>query len=213
MTIEARFLSLETVKQGLNLSEIKTLQRAEVNAQKKKFANSLKLSQLVCNAVEWLNSEEGKALMTEEGLSWSTEEMGLKVFGWQKSFTYKMIKAGKLDNEVVETFEQKCTEAEAEGKQPNRSIEGLLKFAKSSAENSEASGESDGEESGEEAEGEAEIEVRIPTVLTFTYKSPNTNISVRVDAEGTMKTTNTNEEIKDAINVLLAQVLLTETNL
>jgi len=87
-----------------------------------------------------------------------------------------------------------------------------LKFAKASNE-TEASGESDGEESGE-AEGEAEIEVRIPTILTFTYKSPNgKNVSVRIDAEGNLTTTNEASEIKEAVNVLLGAVLLTDTNL
>lgn len=212
LTIEERFLSLPQVKQGLNLAEIKTAQRQLTNAQKKKFTQTLSLSKLVVNAVEWLNSEEGKAVMSEEGLNWNTEQFGAKVFGWQKSFTYKMIKAGKLEDEVVETFETKCKEAEAEGKSPNRSLEGLLKFAKASTE-AEASGESDGEEIGE-AEGEAEVEVRIPTILTFTYKSPNgKNVSVRIDAEGNLTTTNEASEIKEAVNVLLGAVLLTDTNL
>ena len=193
------------MKQGLNLAEIKTAQRQLTNAQKKKFTQTISLSKLVVSAVDWLNSEEGKAVMSEEGLNWNTEQFGAKVFGWQKSFTYKMIKAGKLEDEVVDTFEQKCKEAEAEGKSPNRSLEGLLKFAKASNE-TEASGESDGEESGE-AEGEAEVEVRIPTILTFTYKSPNgKNISVRIDAEGNLTTTNDTSEIIEAVNVLVSQL-------
>jgi hypothetical protein len=199
LTIEERFLSLPQVKQGLNLAEIKTAQRQLTNAQKKKFTQTISLSKLVVSAVDWLNSEEGKAVMNEEGLNWNTEQFGAKVFGWQKSFTYKMIKAGKLEDEVVDTFEQKCKEAEAEGKSPNRSLEGLLKFAK-------ASGESDGEESGE-AEGEAEVEVRIPTILTFTYKSPNgKNVSVRIDAEGNLTTTNETSEIIEAVNILVSQL-------
>lgn len=199
LSIESSFLNLPQVKQALNLQEIRSVQRTITNAKKKKFENTLVLSRLVTQAVEWFSSEEGKRVCSEEGITWSNEEIGQKVFGWQKSFFYKVVKAGKLQAEIIDTFKTKCDEAETRGEEPNRSLEGLLKFAKQVEANSEASGN----EEGEETEGEAaQVEIRNATILTFTYKGEGGNVSVRIDSEGNVKTTNTDEQIREAIAVL-----------
>jgi hypothetical protein len=204
LSIEQAFLNLPAVKQGLNLTEIRSVQRTITNAKKKKFEQTLALSKLVTQAVEWFASEEGRILMAYEGISWSNEEIGQKVFGWQKSFFYKVVKAGKLAEEVVSTFKTKCDEAEAQGQEPNRSLEGLLKFAKQVETGNTGSGEAEGEsEMGDpETTGEAQIETRVETILTFTYKSDAGNVSVRIDANGNVKTTNSEEQIREAIAVL-----------
>jgi len=197
LSIEQAFLSLPQVKQALNLQEIRSVQRTITNAKKKKFEQTLTLSKLVVKAVEWFSSEEGKNACSEEGITWNNEEIGQKVFGWQKSFFYKVVKAGKLQDEIVSTFNTKCNEAETRGEEPNRSLEGLLKFAKQVETTGEASGE------GEETEGEAaEVEIRTATILTFTYKGEGGNVAVRIDSEGNVKTTNTDEQIREAIAVL-----------
>ena len=202
LSIESAFLSLPQVKTALNLQEIRSVQRTITNAKKKKFEQTLALSKLVTQAVEWFQSEEGQRVCSEEGISWSNEEIGQKVFGWQKSFFYKVVKAGRLDAEVVETFKAKCDEVEAQGQEPNRSLEGLLKFAKQVSETAQGGGESDGE-GGEDGESnEPQVETRVETILTFTYKSEAGNVSVRIDSEGNVKTTNSDEQIREAIAVL-----------
>lgn len=198
LSIETSFLNLPQVKQGLNLQEIRSVQRTITNAKKKKFEQTLALSKLVNQAVTWFQSEEGQRVCTEEGISWTNEEIGQKVFGWQKSFFYKVVKAGKLDEAVVDTFKAKCDEVEARGEEPNRSLEGLLKFAKQVESGAQEGGQ--GEDG--EGESEAQVETRIETILTFTYKGEGGNVSVRVDAEGNVKTTNSAEQIREAIAVL-----------
>ena len=196
LSIETSFLNLPQVKSGLNLQEIRSVQRTIVNAKKKKFEQTLALSKLVTKAVEWFQSEDGQRVCTEEGISWTNEEIGQKVFGWQKSFFYKVVKAGRLEESVVDTFKAKCDEAETRGEDPNRSLEGLLKFAKQVESGAQEGGQ------GEEGESEAQVETRIETILTFTYKGEGGNVSVRVDAEGNVKTTNSAEQIREAIAVL-----------
>lgn len=194
------------VKQGLNLTEIKRLNATLSNGQKKKFATTLSLSAVVLKAFEWYSSEAGKALMSNEGISWTAEDFANKVFGWQKSYFYKVIKAGKLAPEVVDNFNAKCDEVEAGGEEPNRTLEGLLKFAKAIGENTTEGGEGDSEGGEGDSEG-ADVEVRVPTILTFTFKPENDkNVAVRIDANGAIKTTNTNEEIFNAIQILLGQL-------
>lgn len=199
LTIETAFLSNSAVKQALNLTEIRAIQRTITNGQKKKFLQTLQLSKLVLNTVNWFSSEEGKQICANEGIAWSNEDIANKIFGWQKSFFYKVLKAGKLDSEVVDNFNTKCDEAEANGQDANRSLEGLLKFAKVLETASNGGG------NGEESEGEADasVEIRVPTVFTLSYKTADGNVSVRIDENGKVKTTNTNEEITKAIQFLI----------
>lgn len=200
LAIETAFLSNANVQQALSLREIRTAQRTLTNGQKKKFEQTLTLSKLVLNAVNWFNSQEGKAKCIEEGISWTNEEIGNKVFGWQKSFFYKVVKAAKIEETIVETFKTKCDEAEASGNDANRSLEGLLKFAKQTETIAEASG-NDGEADGEET-SEAEVEIRTATIFTLTYKTEAGNVSVRIDEAGQIKTTNSAEQIAEAIKFL-----------
>ena len=202
LSIETAFLSLPQVKQGLNLSEIRSVQRTITNAKKKKFEQTLALSKLVTQAVDWFQSEEGQRVCNDEGISWSNEEIGQKVFGWQKSFFYKVVKAGRLQPEVIESFNVKCNEVEAQGEEPNRSLEGLLKFAKQVESGTNAVGEGGDAESESESESEAQVETRVETILVFTYKGEGGNVSVRIDANGLVKTTNSDEQIREAIAVL-----------
>lgn len=202
LSIETAFLSLPQVKQGLNLSEIRSVQRTITNAKKKKFEQTIALSKLVTTAVDWFQSEEGQRVCSDEGIAWSNEEIGQKVFGWQKSFFYKVVKAGRLQPEVIESFNAKCNEVEAQGEEPNRSLEGLLKFAKQVELGTNAGGEGESEMGDPETIGDAQVETRVETILTFTYKSEGGNVSVRIDANGLVKTTNSDEQIREAIAVL-----------
>ena len=210
LSIETAFLSNANVQTALSLREIRTAQRTLTNGQKKKFEQTLHLSKLVLNAVNWFNSEEGKAVCIEEGISWTNEEIGNKVFGWQKSFFYKVVKAAKIEESIVETFKTKCEEAEANGQDANRSLEGLLKFAKQSETIAEASG-NDSEE-GEET-SEAEVEIRTETILTFTYKTEAGNVSVRIDKANNIKTTNSISQIQEAIDYLVSCLANSDINI
>lgn len=204
LSIEQAFLSLPQVKQALNLQEIRAVQRTIVNAKKKKFEQTLTLSKLVGSVVQWFGSDEGQRLCAEEGITWSNEQIGLKVFGWQKSFFYKVVKASKLKDEVVDTFKAKCDELESQGEEPNRSLEGLLKFAKQ-VENGVQGGGQD-----EQGEGEgsgAEVETRPQVVLSLSYKVDGQNLSVKIDNQGNVKTTGgETQSILDAIEFLYRSI-------
>ena len=191
LAIETAFLRQADVVSALNLNEVRSIQRTLQNGQKKKFEQSLTLSQHVRKAFEWYQSEEGKAKLSEEGISWTSEQFAQKVFGWQKSFFYKLVKVSSVSDEVVETFKTKCDELERQGAEPVRSIESLLKFARASEEINEG-GESE----------ETEVEERPQTIFTLTFKHPDGNIAVRISDAGEVKTTNTAEQILSAIEFL-----------
>lgn len=200
LTIETAFLSNENVKANLQLSSVRSIQRAIENGQKKKFEQSLTLSALVKQGADWFKSAEGKALRKEEGIEWTTEDFALKVYGWQKSFFHKMVKAGALPTETIETFKAKCEELEAQGEKPVRTIEGLLKYATQVQESAEG-----GEGEGEGGEG-AQVETREKVVLTLSLKGEQFgmgNVSARVLSSGELKTTNSADEIRQAISILM----------
>lgn len=202
LAIEVEFLRNSQVEQALDLRAIRSLQRTLANGQKKKFAQTLELSKKVVSVANWFTSEEGKQATEEAGIYWNNETIGLKVFGWQKSYYYKVLKAGKLDDSIVEEFNSLCDQAEANGEEPNRSLEGLLKFTRSGGNTtSEAGGTGEDSEEGEDTTERA-IEVRVPTIFTMTYKGGEKNVSVRVNEENEVATTNSRAEILAAIEFL-----------
>lgn len=185
LTIERAFLSIPAVKQGLKLAEFKTLQRSVENAQKKKFDTTLDLSKVVLGAFNWYKSNEGQALCNEEGISWTSEEFGLKVFGFQKSYFYKLTRAGKLDDHLITEFKLKCTELEAEGETPNRSLEGLLKYAKEVEQAATGGGAGEGDGETKEGESEAQVSTRPQVVFSLDYKPEG--IKIQVMSDGSVK--------------------------
>jgi hypothetical protein len=207
LAIESAFLSLPQVKSALNLAEITRVQRGITNAQKQKFSSTMNLAKIAVSAVEWFASPEGQAIAQEEGISWTNEEIGAKVFGWQKSYFYKVLKAGKLDESIVSEFTAQCDEADRNGLNPDRSLAGLLKWTRAVDSNTAEGGEGEGEEG--EGETETAVEIRPETILTFVYKPESgKNVALRVNSNGDIKTTNSRQELADAINYLIGLSLL-----
>lgn len=203
LAIESAFLSLPQVKTALNLAEITRVQRGITIAQKQKFSSTLTLAKIAVNVVTWFESEEGRSITAEEGISWNNEEIGQKVFGWQKSYFYKVLKAGKLDDSIVNEFTAQCDEADRNGLNPDRSLAGLLKWTRSGGDNTAEGGEGEGE-----GEGESEtpaVEIRPETIFTMAYKPAiGKNIAIRVNSNGEIKTTNTRDELRKTIEFLLS---------
>jgi len=204
LSIEQNFLSLPTVKEALNLTEVKRTQRSINNAHKSKFNHTMKLATLIKSAVEWFESEEGKDTLREEGIEWNKEAFGKKVFGYQKSFFYKLVKVGNLDTRIVDAFNTKCDEI---GVDANRSIAGLLEFSRDiDLDNLEISEDATEEEIAEaeaEAIESASVEQeRTNYLFVMTFKNPEgNNLSVRVDDQGNVSGNNL-EEIANAIQFL-----------
>lgn len=198
LAIETEFLRNENVQSALDLRSIKKLQRSLSNGQKKKFAQTLELSKKVVSVSNWFASEEGKQQTNEAGIYWNNETIGLKLFGWQKSYYYKVLKVGKLDDAIVENFNNLCDIAQSEGEEPNRTLEGLLKFYRSGGNDTTVDG---GNDTAVEEPARA-IEIRVPTILTFTYKGGLKNVSVRVDENNQVTTTNDRADILSAIEFL-----------
>ena len=197
------FLGLPMVNKALNLTAIKKASSNVLTAQKKKFENTLELSKMVCEAHAWFTSAQGQALATEYGVKWTAEQFSLNVFGWQKSYFYKLVKVAKLDDSIVNEFTEQCDKLEADKKEPQRSVESLLKFAKAK-ESEPADGNGENEEEGE-GEG-ANVEEKQSAILTLSFKREGKNVAFRIMSDGTVKTTNSPDELLEAIALIQATI-------
>lgn len=186
LQIEQNFLRTEAVQVGLKLRDAKRLMTSDANAQKKKFEISLELSKVVAEGFAWFKSDAGKATMAEEGIAWTADDFAQKVYGWQKSFMYKMVKAGSTEVQVIERYKE-TTES--------RTIEGLLKFAKDSAEGA-GSGEGEGK-------GEGESRQRPTILFSFTCKTEDgQEVKIKVKTDGTFKAEGDKVDIQSALKEL-----------
>jgi len=208
LEIEARILSLDAVQSGLNIAEIRRSQKQIANAQKNKFNHTIALSKVVVRSFGWFNSEAGKAIFREEGVTWTAEDFASKVFGWQKSYFYKVIKAGKLPEEKIEQFSQLCADAERQGISADRSLSGLLAWARNNE--AEQTDDVENNDADDVENGQVESVARVENVLTISFKAKmlgeSRNISIRVDADGNVITQNTSEEITLLVNFLGAAI-------
>jgi adenine-specific DNA methylase len=169
LTIEANFLRQPEVSASLRLQEVRTIQRTITNAKKKKFEQSLALSQHVAAAFTWFKSPEGQSKFREEGITWSAEDFAQKVFGWQKSFFYKMVKVANVPAEVVDSYSAQADET------AQRSVEELLSFAKQVEEG--------GSEGGQEAAPRAQV------ILSLSFNHPEGKSTLKIFDSGEVKIT------------------------
>jgi len=207
LDIERALLSTTAVAQGLNLTEVKKLIKAEANAQKSKFTKSLALGKAVAQAHEWFKSDEAKQLFAQSGVTWTMDDFAQKVFGFKKSWMMKLIKASAVEDEKVARFNKLCNEAEANGLTANRTIAGLNEWVKATNENAEASAEADGDGDGESDGESTEASVtRAKAILTLAFKGQEMglehNVALRIDSEGKLITTATNEQIQFVLDLI-----------
>lgn len=206
LQIESAFLSANA--ENLRTRQIKKLSAALTSSAKKKFTTSLQLAAEVAQAVNWFRSEEGKTAMNDAGISWNVETFGMKTYGWKKSFLYRMVKVGSLDASIIDNFHAACDAAEAEGEPSERSLEQLLRFVKNGAVAHTPEGEENEGEGSGEGENEGGGEQPTGTLLTLSFKGhEGGNVSVRIDAQGFVKTSNSREEIEAAVSFLMCSLV------
>jgi len=186
--IETEFLNSAEVRNFVPLNQIQSLSEQIGNAKKTKFEKSLKLAKIVAKANDWFKSDEGKASINESGLDWtSVEDFANRVFGWKKSYYFKMVKAGKLLEEnpqIVTKFKRECTQAENNGENPSRSLEKLNKFAKS-----------------ELSEGNGEVTSRPKALLTLKGTGDYAHIKFEIFADE-VKTSNEVAHLTEVMNLI-----------
>ena len=217
LEIETGLLGSDAVKQGLQLTKVKSLQRHIKNADRTKFQKQLKLANVMREAKEWFDKPETQLLFAEQGIVWSADELADKVFECQKSWMYKCIKASNVAEDVVEIFENQCKHLQNAGEKVKISIEALNQFAKAYAEDEDVNvadlqatddsvvedttADSVAEDTTEDA-----TETTSDTIFTLSFKTDSGNVSVRYSHSEGLVTTNSADDIRSAIAFLTEQL-------
>lgn len=223
LEIETGLLGSDAVKDGLQLTKVKSLQRHIKNADRTKFQKQLKLANVMREAKEWFDKPETQLLFADQGVVWTADELADKVFECQKSWMYKCIKASNVAEDVVEIFENQCKHLQNAGEKVKISIEALNQFAKAYAEDEDVNvadlqattesvvNDTTADDSVAEDTTEDANETTSDTIFTLSFKSGhmgygNGNVSVRYSLSEGLVTTNSADDIRSAIAFLTEQL-------
>ena len=130
---------------------------------------------------------------------------------------YKCIKASNVAEDVVETFERQCKHLQDAGGKVKISIESLNQFAKAYAENEDVNvadlqvtadsvAEDTTTDSVVEDTTDDATESTSDTIFTMSFKLQDRNVAVRYSLSDGLVTTNSNNDILDAIAFLQEQL-------
>jgi hypothetical protein len=161
--------------EALQVESFRKLAVRSRNAMERRFELSLEQAVIIGAAKKWYKSDVGKQMCHVAEIK-SVGEFAEQVYGLKKAMFERLRQVSEIPAEVVEAY--KNSEKE------ERSLVGLLKFAS-------------GDE--EAVEGESD---KVATVFTLSWKRDEGNVSIRVDAEGNVKTTNNPQDIERAIELL-----------
>ena len=214
LEIETGLLGSDAVRDGLQLTKVKSLQKSIKTAERTKFRKQLEMATLMREAKEWFDKLETQVLFANQGIVWTAEELADKVFECQKPWMYKCIKASNVAEDVVDNFERQCKHLQDSGEKVKISIESLNQFAKAYAEDEDVnvadlqSTETDGvvEDTIADIVAEDTTESTSDTIFTMSFKTDFGNVSVRYSHSEGLVTTNSNDDIRSAIAFLTEQI-------
>tara|TARA_R110000868_G_scaffold196965_6_gene443080 strand:+ start:319 stop:1080 length:762 start_codon:yes stop_codon:yes gene_type:complete len=201
-----------SVKKSLQIAQIQKLQAGIVKSDLDKFTNSVELSKVVCKVHVYLTSISGKQVIKSQPEKFNTQEKFVKEYlGICKQWFNDLKNTGRAieDNpQIVEEYLTECAKVEATGTPVTRSIFYLLKFYKESKlekpTNESAANESEANES--EAENTTSVVEKVKDVLTLSFAGKDLgfyNVSVRIGSDGQFKTSNSAQQIGEAVSYLL----------
>lgn len=221
---EQNFLANSTVKRGLNILAISKKQDQVTTASNKAYNSSIELGKLVAESVEYMKTVKAKEQMANAGIKWTQLDLAEKGFGIKKAWFYKLVKVGKMEDEMIKSFQEAIETLVKDGYNASLTVAELIKFSKLVIEGDYASAVAEyvanwiaveedafvGEVETSESESEEEEDVQVELLsdilgLNFTNEDGD-NVVVRVDAGGRLTTTNTNEQIQEAIAYLTSKL-------
>lgn len=182
----------EQVAEQLKVREIKAVALSIESGKKKVFTKSIELARLLVNAKDWMKSND--TLVKDKGITWKSILMD--VFGFTESaidskWPNQLVRVGEVTDEQLTEFIQWANK----NNQP-LSVKSLESWLKGSTTEETAEG---GEES---AEG-----TKAQCVACLTFKLPlieagDKNVSVSLDTNGNVKTSNSEAELRLALELL-----------
>jgi hypothetical protein len=186
---------------ALNIAKVQTIKNAIQTSDAKRFENSLHLAELIGKAHQWIKDAEGQSLLKSSGLG--MDAFILEVYGFQKSFYYKLVKASAVPAEVLSEFRKQTEALKAKDLSAPLSIEALLKYASEAKLETQSEASEDGE-----SEGSAkEVQAKAAAVVTLAFKVEGLEaVALRINDNGELITKATPEAIAVALEFLAKAV-------
>lgn len=189
------------LEKALCLKEVNALTTAIKKADAQRFENSLTLAGLIARGHKWLKDAEGQKYMKEANVG--MDEFVLQVYGFQKSFYYKLLKAANVPADVVKEFKKQTQALKEQSLSAPLSIEALLKYhAEAKLETGKGDADTDADTEGE-GKAAPEVKTKPKAVLTLSVNVPGLeNVALRIMDSGELVTTATGEAIAAALEYL-----------
>ena len=118
---------------GLQISEIRALERSISTADLNRLKKMIKLGGLMQKVCQWYDTPDVRDKFESFGLTWSREDIANKVFLISKAQMFKNIKAFELDSEndgYLTAFKGQITRLRNNGVKVSQSLENYIKFVK-----------------------------------------------------------------------------------
>ena len=119
---------------GLQISEIRALERSISTADLNRLKKMIKLGGLMKRVCQWYDTPDVRNKFESFGLTWSREDIANKVFLISKAQMFKNIKAFELDREhgafYLTAFKTQITRLRNNGVKVSQSLENYIKFVK-----------------------------------------------------------------------------------
>ncbi len=231
LEIETGFLSLDAVSKGLKVSEIKKANISLANIKLRSLNKSIELGELFFKASEYFKSEEARELMVDNGITWSIKEMVKQVYDYSYSEFARKIQAYSLNlhDGLLDDFNSEAKQLRSQGYYIDASLKNFIKYGKAKLEDCDTTlygvlyanedesrlettfEQSDTEDVNEEVIEEARYggaseTTTSDTIFAMSFKLQDRNVAVRYSLSDGLVTTNSNDDILDAIAFLQEQL-------
>jgi len=191
---------------ALNIKAVNTIKNAIQSSDAKRFENSLHLAELIGKSHKWLKDAEGQKLLKASALG--MDAFILDVYGFQKSFYYKLVKAAAVPVDVLKEFRKQTEALKAKDLSAPLSIEALLKYAsEAKLEQQSEAGEGGEGEAGEGETSATEVKAKTVAVVTLAFKVEGLEaVALRINDDGQLITKASPEAIAAALDYLTQAV-------
>lgn len=118
---------------GLQISEIRALERSISTADLNRLKKMIKLGGLMQRVCQWYDTPEVRDKFESFGLTWSRDDIASKVFLISRAQMFKYITAHKFDSEndgYLTAFKGQITRLRNNGVKVSQSLENYIKFVK-----------------------------------------------------------------------------------
>ena len=193
--LENAFFSLPEIKKEMHKNEIDGLTNQIKTLSSKCFTTSLELTRIVARVQNYWKAE-GKDKAKAFGMTADKHTLP-KRFNYSQQHWNVLANAGNVPETVVAEYVAYCEKGRV-----NPSIERMLEYYKKSVGKGQHDTDGDGDGDGDGK--------KVQTIFTLSYKTENGNVSVRVDNLGKVTTSNTKEDIKNALIFLSTHIVSLE---